>query len=87
MKNQYRRWDCLKRGGLGQLADLRGRSGGGGGGWGVGGGLAKKRGVVFLRGKLIPQCTLCKCYCIWVKIVEFRGRVPIDSPLIVMHYL
>ena len=37
-----------KNGGLGQFADLRG------------GGLARKRGVVFLRGKgwLIPQCTL-----------------------------
>ena len=35
-------------GGLGQLADLRG-------------GLERKKGVVFLRkGRLIPQCTLCK---------------------------
>ena len=36
---QYRRGDCLKGRGIGQVADL---SGGGGG-------LARKRGVVFLR--------------------------------------
>ena len=37
MKNQHRGGgDCLKRGGLGQLANLRG-------------GLGKKEGVVFLR--------------------------------------
>ena len=40
MKNQYRGGNCLKRGGgLGQFADLKG-----------GGGLARKRGVVFLKG-------------------------------------
>ena len=37
-----------KKGGLGQFADLRGE-----------GGLGKKEGVLFLRGGLIPQCTLC----------------------------
>ena len=36
-KNQYREGNCLKRGGLGQFTDLRE------------GGLARKRGVVFLR--------------------------------------
>ena len=36
-KNQDRGGDCLKREGLGQFADLRR-------------GLARKRGVVFLRG-------------------------------------
>ena len=49
-KNQYiyiyiHRDDLPEKGGLGQFADLRG-------------GLAQKEGVVFLRGGLIPQCTL-----------------------------
>ena len=45
-KNQYiYREDLPEKGGLGQFADLRG-------------GLAEKEGVVFLRGGLIPQCTL-----------------------------
>ena len=39
------REDLPEKGGLGQFADLRG-------------GLAEKEGVVFLRGGLIPQCTL-----------------------------
>ena len=38
MKNQYRGGNCLKGGGLRQFADLKG------------GGLARKRGVVFLKG-------------------------------------
>ena len=44
-KNQYRQWDCLKRGRLGQFADLSGA-------WQERGG-----GGVF-EGGLIPQCTL-----------------------------
>ena len=38
----------MQRGGVGQFDDLRG-------------GMASKRGMVFLRGRweLIPQCTLC----------------------------
>ena len=45
-KNQYiYREDLPEKGGLGQFADLRG-------------GLAEKKEVVFLRGGLIPQCTL-----------------------------
>ena len=40
---QYRGEDCLKKGGLGQFADLRG-------------GLARKRGG---GGELIPKCTQC----------------------------
>ena len=39
------REDLPEKEGLGQFADLRG-------------GLAEKEGVVFLRGGLIPQCTL-----------------------------
>ena len=40
-------------GGLGQFADLRG-------------GLGKKEGgVVFWRGRLIPQCTLCTAMLLW----------------------
>ena len=46
MKNQYRGGELLKKGELGQFANLRGC-------------LARKKGVVFLRGGLIPQCTLC----------------------------
>ena len=50
MKNRYRGWDCLKRGrGLRQSADLKG-----------GGGLARKRGVVFLRREVIPWYKLWK---------------------------
>ena len=46
-KNQYIGEDCLKRGALGQFADIRG-------------GLGEKEGVVLLGGGggLIPQCTL-----------------------------
>ena len=43
--------------GLGQFADLRGR-------------LVKKRGFVFLKGKLIPQCTLCLQCCVIYLCVE-----------------
>ena len=46
-KNQYIRRNCLKRGGLDSLQFK-----------GDGGELAEKEGVVFLRGGLIPQCTL-----------------------------
>ena len=47
MKNQYRGWDCLKRGGggYGQFADLKG-------------GLGKKEGGGVFEEGLIPQCTL-----------------------------
>ena len=47
MKNQYRGWDCLKRGG---------------GAWTVcrfiKGGLGKKEGGGVFEGELIPQCIL-----------------------------
>ena len=45
MKNQYRAGDCLKGGGGGQFADLRGS-------------LARKRWVVFLRGNGTPMHTM-----------------------------
>ena len=45
MKNQYIGGNYLKRGRLGQFADLRGR-------------LAKEEGGSIFEG-LIPQCTLC----------------------------
>ena len=45
-KNQYRGADCLKRGGLGQFADLRG------------GGLARKREWCFLGGFDTPMHTM-----------------------------
>ena len=50
MKNQDIGGVCLRRGALGQIADLRG-----------GGGLDKKEGSgVFEEEGLIPQCQLCQ---------------------------
>ena len=56
-----------KVGGLGQFADL---------GWG----LARKRGVAFLRGVCLPQCTLCKTnrygeYSITVSAIESWNKI------------
>ena len=47
-KNLYIGGNCLKRGGLGQFADLRRK----------GGGPRQKRGGGVFEGGLIPQCTL-----------------------------
>ena len=49
-ENQYNGGNCLKRGGLGQFADLRG---------GEGGAWRKRGGDTFEGGgELIPRCTL-----------------------------
>ena len=71
-RNWWRGQKLPKKVGLGQFAYLKER--GEGGAW-------QERG-----GWCFPQCTLCKSYYIWVKIVELRGRVSIDSSVIVMHY-
>ena len=52
----------LKKGELGQLADLRG------------GDLGRKRVVVFLRGGLTPQCTLCLKRGTLGQSVDLRGE-------------
>ena len=49
--------DCLKKGGLGPFADLGDR-------WeGDRGGLAKKMGIVFLKGHDTPRHTVINWYC------------------------
>ena len=47
MKNQYRRGRLPKKGRLGQFTDLRGRLG-----------IARKRGVMFLKGIETPMHTI-----------------------------
>ena len=78
-----------KGGGLGQFVDLRGGGGvawqekggrvfegGGGGGW-----KGKKKGVVFLRGELIPQCTLT----LEAKLLKIACNFPCMCKFILVH--